>query len=69
MKDVERKLMTIEARLDRIQNEVRKALGEVREALEYHNPHRQKTLRHYGFGETWRHSVRRGRERVEKRVT
>ena len=58
--------MVLETRLDRIQNESRKALGEVRRLLEYQNPHRQKTLRHFGFGERWRHSVRDALKRMGK---
>ena len=35
---LEIKLMELEVRLDRMQNEARKALGIVRALLEYHNP-------------------------------
>ena len=78
MKDVEITLMEIETRLDRLQNYLRKndyvrsyrealkCLGAVRRCLEYTKPHPQKTLRHFGFGETWRHSVRAARERIER---
>ena len=50
---LEIKLMELEVRLDRLQNEARKALGIVRVLLEYHSPHRQKTLRSYGVWPSW----------------
>jgi len=43
-KNIEIELMKIETRLDRIQNEARKALGETRRILEYNKRERQKTL-------------------------
>lgn len=48
--DPEIYLMKVEARLDRIQNEARKALGEARSALEYYKPNRQKTLVQHTIG-------------------
>lgn len=47
MKVSEARLMEIETRLDRIQNESRKALGEVRRIMGYHRPSRQKTIISY----------------------
>jgi len=48
VKDEEVTLMSLEVRLDRIQNEARKALGDVRKALEFHRKERQTTLYKHG---------------------
>ena len=47
MRSIEIDLMKVEARLDRIQNEARKALGELRKAMDYSNPQRQQTLKRH----------------------
>jgi len=67
MKDLEIQLMKVETRLDRIQNEVRKALGDVRKAMEYQNTRRQKTLYHYGVPRKGAGKLR-GRGSLEKKV-
>ena len=52
-RNIEIELMELETRLDRLQNEARKALGVVRRILEYHKVARQKTLRSYGVYPEW----------------
>jgi hypothetical protein len=60
-KNPEIELMKIETRLDRIQNEARKALGECRKVLEYYKGARQKTLKCYGVKKHWEHYVAKDR--------
>ena len=60
-RNLEIELMKLETRLDRIQNEARKALGECRRLLDYSNPNRQKTLKSYGVKRPWEHHVAKQR--------
>jgi len=53
-KNFEIRLMALETRLDRINNESRIALGEVRKILEYHKPNRQKTLLGFEDRPNWK---------------
>jgi len=52
-KDPMVQLMKVEARLDRIQNEVRKALGELRSAIGYSKGLPQQTLKRH-IDHDWR---------------